>query len=987
MLNKENAVRPRTPLLFSFIAIVFLQVFTFVNQSEAENWMRTYTIGIDGYDQAESMKRTSDNGFVISGLTNSNELFIMKLDSAGALQLHKTISMGPGSGFTRIAQTLDGGYLLTSQIPSGSFPMVAKINKVGEIAWQRRFNFNTGRIHSATATPDGAYILGGVNRLNDVLGAWIVKLDADGTILWEKFLEGILSIHTGTIVGTVLSVDVTNDGNVVLVGHRGNGGWICKITLSGSVLWERSFEWSEQAIELPLLIGSSDGGVIVAGQFQTGQNHLDIVIAKLNSSGVLLWQKTLGGKQTEYVKALDETPDGGIVLGGTTGSFGAISTDPWLVKLSSTGAFKWSRIFASSGDPGAITAAAAVDSGVAIAGSFGQPPLLFVSKVEVNGDSCFASTVKPTVRNASFAFGSLSNEFVNFPSSSQNSTFSAICSTVTIQQLCGPAAATPLLSSSESCTTNPLEFVFPPAGTQDRKVLITNYGSSLYPEPTYQTENGKINIVSRVTDVAGAGVEGVDVFFRILDPADGSLYVTNGQDGDNNGGDAEFDGLEHTPGIWKATSQAGGYIYMTLQLPTFGNNSSQPRSYSGDNFKIEASFNNQFSCSPGCVQSGMLTAWKRIYLEHDMMYRKGGLLFYDFDPATCGNLCNQVVLYDWSFGQLQDWDQVVIFDVTDPVGELATVAPGGITNNGNGTITVTFTSDLVKPHFASSPQILGTMPDFANGQSAGLGVISSGFYAGDFGNLSQTFDDGYAEVQLSNDNLLPTMPEVFFEGCIINVLRFHQTWFSKKQPGPITIPAGSSCGNPAPVQCGDCGNQKQNNWHIIPASSGGNYNGYTHKASDDTFIFLDTIDANVSYYCTNVPSACDGTQLANHIKRTTNHELSHQFGVNQAGIAPCPPSTDGQNYGHDENFSWCGNSQVGNFGSCRPAFPLCGNEEWCVMNQFVDPSNIWQSFCQRTDGIDRLDCSDLIGIDCPGVFRNCAGNPPTFSVRGDNDPE
>ena len=91
---------------------------------------------------------------------------------------------------------------------------------------------------------------------------------------------------------------------------------------------------------------TSDGGYIVAGDTYSNNgdvsgNHgsWDYWVVKLTSSGVIQWQKCLGGSSNDQASSIQQTSDGGfIVAGGTWSNDGDVSgnhggEDIWIVKL------------------------------------------------------------------------------------------------------------------------------------------------------------------------------------------------------------------------------------------------------------------------------------------------------------------------------------------------------------------------------------------------------------------------------------------------------------------------------------------------------------------------------------------------------------------------------------------------------------------------------------------------------------------------------
>lgn len=74
-------------------------------------------------------------------------------------------------------------------------------------------------------------------------------------------------------------------------------------------------------------------------------------MVKLNASGVIEWQKTIGGFGGDILTGIQQTRDGGYILGGYTYSqvsgekteYNRGGHDYWIVKLSSSGGIEWDK--------------------------------------------------------------------------------------------------------------------------------------------------------------------------------------------------------------------------------------------------------------------------------------------------------------------------------------------------------------------------------------------------------------------------------------------------------------------------------------------------------------------------------------------------------------------------------------------------------------------------------------------------------------------
>ncbi len=143
---------------------------------------------------------------------------------------------------------------------------------------------------------------------------------------------------------------VSNDGEVS--GHHESffqtyDCWIVKLDSNQNIVWQKSLGGSD--FDYAYSVGqTSDGGFIVPGSSislngDVSGNHglYDGWIFKLDSAGDLAWQKSLGGSSYDFLYSVKQTPDSGYLIAGTTrsndddvsGNHGW--DDYWIVKLSS----------------------------------------------------------------------------------------------------------------------------------------------------------------------------------------------------------------------------------------------------------------------------------------------------------------------------------------------------------------------------------------------------------------------------------------------------------------------------------------------------------------------------------------------------------------------------------------------------------------------------------------------------------------------------
>ncbi|MGZ3866900.1 MAG: T9SS type A sorting domain-containing protein [Bacteroidia bacterium] len=143
---------------------------------------------------------------------------------------------------------------------------------------------------------------------------------------------------------------------------------------------------------------TSDGGYILCGtkDIDTLTGNTDAFIIKTNSAGDTLWSKIYGGTSAEYGEAVRQTSDGGYVLAGITGSFGAGVEDIYVVKTNSTGDTLWTKTYGTIYDDLGLSIEQTTDGGYVIAGhtesnGAGKGDFYCV-KLDATGDTSWTKT-------------------------------------------------------------------------------------------------------------------------------------------------------------------------------------------------------------------------------------------------------------------------------------------------------------------------------------------------------------------------------------------------------------------------------------------------------------------------------------------------------------------------------------------------------------------------------------------------------------------
>ncbi len=352
------------------------------------------TIGGSGADYFADAVGTTDGGFMLAGWSFSpvsgektaarigeSDYWIVKINSEGVIEWQQTYGGNNSDQLSEIENTTDGGFILGGISYSGasgnkSEPLmgandfwIVKINAAGIIEWENTIGGNNyeffKQIHQ---TPDGGFILCGTSK-SEISGdkteatvggtgnddTWVLKLDAEGNILWQNTIGGF------SIDGAA-DISLTGDGGfIVLSGsNSGIGGdkttsavggydyWLIKLNSLGSIEWNQTIGGTSDEF-VNSVQQTSDEGYLIGGYSLSGisgnktEMNLglhDYWIVKTDAAGNLIWENTIGGNNSDRLANALQSQDDGFFLAGYSSSpvsadktEASASTDFWIVKL------------------------------------------------------------------------------------------------------------------------------------------------------------------------------------------------------------------------------------------------------------------------------------------------------------------------------------------------------------------------------------------------------------------------------------------------------------------------------------------------------------------------------------------------------------------------------------------------------------------------------------------------------------------------------
>ncbi len=203
------------------------------------------------------------------------------------------------------------------------------------VVWERTYGGNANDwANSIIETSDG-YVVAGHTESKGAGGAdaWIIKLDRNGNIVWDR-------TYGGSDWDWADSVIETSDGYYVVVGYTASKGagsgdaWVIKLDRDGNIVWDKTYGGSDWDRSFSIT-SSSNGCCIVVGDTKSKRDTFDIWVLKINyASSQLNWDKTIGWDRSDEVGySVVRTSDGYYVIAGWTKPKEKDEVDAQVIKL------------------------------------------------------------------------------------------------------------------------------------------------------------------------------------------------------------------------------------------------------------------------------------------------------------------------------------------------------------------------------------------------------------------------------------------------------------------------------------------------------------------------------------------------------------------------------------------------------------------------------------------------------------------------------
>ena len=380
--------------------IVILLSFQSLGLAQENTFYRKYNLS--GMQGGLSMIETSDGGFIATGQHEANgsfgdcDTYVYRIDQCGNLVWMKLYGTEMQEGAKNIEELANGDFLIAGLAEFGGKGFMMRINNDGDVIWNKKFPLWMVTFTSESA--DGSIL---ATAMGFGGGTNILKLDANGNLIWSKIINDIGSY------GMFIKY-LSNDDFVITSVDSGTSDFFAaRLDPNGNVIWCKGygqgwFETDHTSYSNKGLVDEANNSLVVTSPIMDPAVwDEDVLVTSLNlTNGNVQWSRRIGGAQLDQSRDVVKTPNGYAVLGHTS-SYSA-NVDPvnhidvpiefrniLLVNLDLNGAIDWARIYGAEGDEKGISLRLTEEKGFLISAYTSSP---FFGNADYSFDPLFIRT-------------------------------------------------------------------------------------------------------------------------------------------------------------------------------------------------------------------------------------------------------------------------------------------------------------------------------------------------------------------------------------------------------------------------------------------------------------------------------------------------------------------------------------------------------------------------------------------------------------------
>lgn len=340
-------------------ATILTSLLLLTSSAAAQDTLWTKIFGGESTDVIKSIKQTPDNGYIMTGYTDSYgaggyDVYLVKSDSFGDTVWTKTFGAENNDGGMSVCLTNDGGYVVAGYTTNDNKDLyITKVDSTGNQLWEKTYGGSSLELACCVDTAhNGGYIIVGYssNTSSEWNDFYVLRTDSDGDTLWTR-------MYGSSNPDVAYWVTPTTDNCYAVCGYAYTSedesytnAWLIKIDDNGDSLWSGAYG-GESSEEAHVVKQTIDGGFIISGHTQSYGNELQYYVVKTDSLGNMEWHNNYGTEDREISYGICELPDEkGYIIGGFSYNWDWQWFNYYLVRIDAAGDTLWTQRYGDLDD-------------------------------------------------------------------------------------------------------------------------------------------------------------------------------------------------------------------------------------------------------------------------------------------------------------------------------------------------------------------------------------------------------------------------------------------------------------------------------------------------------------------------------------------------------------------------------------------------------------------------------------------------------------
>lgn len=322
-------------------------------------------------------------GFSSGVGSGSNDAFFIRTNQFGDTLWNATFGGEMNESLDAIIQKSNGNYLFTGSSQSwnplgNTDTFIGEFTPEGELNWSIGLNgINQDLPYAMELTDDDGFLITGITNSFSPEGSFDIfalKGTSEGEIEWYK-------VYGGPEYEAPRGITSDSDGNVYIWGHHststslGYDPILLKLDSEGELLFTKSYGLSANEIASDIIIAANGDLLMTSDTNSEGQGFNDILLIRMTNEGEIIFAKTIGAGSSDHSLDITHVENNMYAIIGATASFGAGGLDYMVTYVTEHGDVKYTFSFGGDEKDVAFDAVKTEDDGLVLVGttrSFGE---------------------------------------------------------------------------------------------------------------------------------------------------------------------------------------------------------------------------------------------------------------------------------------------------------------------------------------------------------------------------------------------------------------------------------------------------------------------------------------------------------------------------------------------------------------------------------------------------------------------------------------